>query len=134
DEIAAVVPGFGNYNQRLRNESGFELENGPRDRNFTTSSAKARFTSAMVRRLEAKEGELILMTVRSHDQFNTTVYSNNDRYRGVSESRRVVLMNPVDLSKRNLKAGSKVRITSHFGQETRSVQDFYALAYDVPQG
>lgn len=134
DEIAAVVPGFGNYNQRLRNESGFELENGPRDRNFTTSSAKARFTSAMVRRLEAKEGELILMTVRSHDQFNTTVYSNNDRYRGVSESRRVVLMNPVDLSKRNLKAGSKVRITSHFGQETRSVQDFYALAYDVPEG
>lgn len=134
DEIAAIVPGFFDYNQRLTYESGFELENGPRERNFTTSSGKAQFTSAPVRRIETQKGELILMTIRSHDQFNTTIYSSSDRYRGISQSRRVVLMNVADLHERQLKPGSKVRITSYFGQESRTVQDFYALVYDMPRG
>src|SRR5690606_33271835 len=96
DLIARVVPGCEDYNQRVREPGGFEIENGPRERRFTTTSGKAHFIAAGLNSVVARPDELLLMTVRSHDQFNTTVYSDEDRYRGMT-SRKVLLMNHEDL-------------------------------------
>jgi anaerobic selenocysteine-containing dehydrogenase len=80
----------------------------------------------------------MLMTLRSHDQFNTTVYSDEDRYRGISRSRRVLLLHPEDLRERGLENGERITITSHFGQgqdaQTRQLKDFFVVPYDVPRG
>lgn len=141
DVIGEVVPGFENYSERVRAPLGFELENGPRERRFPTPSKKAVFIPAPLRSLKARPGELILMTIRSHDQFNTTVYSNEDRYRGVSGSRRVLLVSPEDLKERGLHAGQALRIQSHLDSDdtdsptqTRTLDGFTAHPYDLPRG
>jgi len=139
DIIARVVPGCEGYNHRVRNRGGFEIENGPRERRFTTGSGKAHFFAASLNSIEARPGELLLMTVRSHDQFNTTVYSDEDRYRGMT-SRKVILLNVRDLHERGITSGQEVLITSLFeasdgsGESTRTLAGFRALAYDVPRG
>jgi anaerobic selenocysteine-containing dehydrogenase len=74
------------------------------------------------------------MTIRSHDQFNTTVYGEDDRYRGIRGDRRVVLLHAADLAERGLRDGDRVDVTSHFEGETRSLRSFRAVAYDVPRG
>lgn len=139
--IGEVVPGFENYNERVRAPLGFELENGPRERKFNTPSQKAVFISAPLRTVVAQPGELILMTIRSHDQFNTTVYSNEDRYRGIKGSRKVLLVSPDDLKERGLRAGQALRITSLLGgeepgspEQTRTLDGFLAHPYDLPRG
>ncbi len=134
DAIAEVVPGFERYNERLEQPGGFELENGPRERRFTTPSGKAHFVTTELENAKARPGELLLMTVRSHDQFNTTVYSNEDRYRGVSGTRKVLMMNPQDLKARGLAPGDSLKITSHFEDESRTLLGFRAMSYDVPEG
>jgi anaerobic selenocysteine-containing dehydrogenase len=75
-----------------------------------------------------------MMTIRSHDQFNTTVYSQNDRYRGIENDRQVVFMHPQDMTTAGLAANSKVKITSHFNGETRSMNGFRVVPYDIPSG
>ncbi len=139
DVIAEVIDGFEDFSERVRAEAGFELPNGPRERRFTTESGKAHFVSTTLRRLHPEKGELLLTTVRSHDQFNTTVYTNEDRYRGVGSDRKVLLLHPLDLEERDLKSGDRIRIQSHFARpsgepQTRSVEGFSAVAYDIPKG
>ncbi|MFJ3929658.1 MULTISPECIES: FdhF/YdeP family oxidoreductase [unclassified Streptomyces] len=97
DRIARVVPGFEDFNARIARPGGFTLPHAPRDeRRFPTATGKANFTAAPVEYPVVGEGRLLLQTLRSHDQYNTTVYGLDDRYRGVRGGRRVVLVNPAD--------------------------------------
>ncbi len=134
DLIAQVVPGAEGYNERVRKPGGFYLPNGPREGKFTTPSGKARFTVHALPQRKLGKGELLMMTVRSHDQYNTTIYGLDDRYRGLSGDRRVVLVNRDDLAGLGLEDGQMVDITSHFRGETRTARRFVALAYDIPRG
>ena len=134
DHVSRVVPGFEDFNQKLRQPGGFYLPNGPRERKFTTKDGKAHFTATELEKYEVGPDELILMTVRSHDQFNTTIYDYNDRYRGIHGERRVLFMNPEDAKARGLKAKDLIDITSHFEGEQRMVEKFLVVPYDIPKG
>jgi molybdopterin-dependent oxidoreductase alpha subunit len=133
DAIARVVPGFEDFNRRVREPGGFRLPSGAQTRRFTTLSGKAAFTTHSVPRIELGEGELLMMTIRSHDQFNTTIYGTDDRYRGIAGNRRVVLLHPDDIAAEGLRAGERVDLQSRFGEESRTVEDFEVVAYDVPR-
>ncbi len=132
--IEKVIPGFEGYNQKVRKAGGFYLPNGPREGRFSTPSGKAKFTvnRASVNRIEP--GQLVMMTIRTHDQFNTTVYGLDDRYRGIARGRRIVLLNADDLNERGLKSGDLVDLQSHFRGETRIAPRFVAVEYDIPRG
>lgn len=134
DAIANTIEGFENYNQKLQNPGGFYLPNGARDRKFDTSSGKAVFSVVSLPRQELQEGEFILMTIRSHDQFNTTIYGMNDRYRGVHNGRRVVFMNIKDVDNHNLKKGDKVNLISIYKDGERRVDNFSVIPYSIPLG
>jgi molybdopterin-dependent oxidoreductase alpha subunit len=134
DLISRVVPGTEEYNQRVRQPGGFYLPNGPREGSFTTPTGRGRFTVHALPRHDLRKGELLMMTVRSHDQFNTTIYGLEDRYRGLSGDRRVILVNPLDLEEQGLKDGQTVDIESRFQGETRLARRFVAVAYDIPRG
>jgi molybdopterin-dependent oxidoreductase alpha subunit len=134
DHISRVIPGFMDYNQKVRQPGGFYLPNKPREGNFPTTTGKARFTTHPLHELPIEDGQLIMMTIRTHDQFNTTVYGLDDRYRGIANERRVVLLNKDDLAERGLKAGDLVDLTSHFHGETREAPKFIAVSYDIPRG
>ncbi len=133
ERIERVIPGFKDYNQRVRQPGGFYLPNGPRDRNFTTPDGKAHFTVNPARTNHLEPGQLVMMTIRTHDQFNTTVYGLDDRYRGISQGRRVVFMNAEDIRERGLKAGDVVDLVSHFRGETRLAPRFVVVEYDIPR-
>ena len=134
EHIEHVVPGFAQYNQRVRDPGGFYLPNGPREGKFTTPSGKARFTVHPIPRHDLLAGELLLTTIRSHDQFNTTIYGENDRYRGISNGRRVLFINPADIEERGLRSGSPVDLISRFGTESRRAERFKLVPYDIPRG
>ena len=134
DRISRVVPGFENFNERVRKEGGFTLRNPARDLTWRTKSGKANFATHELAIVEPGPGQLILQTFRSHDQFNTTIYGLNDRYRGIGNERRVLFMNPADLKSRNLSPLETIDITSHFERETRVAHKFLALPYDIPSG
>ena len=132
DLIEATIPGFDNYNKRIRNSGGFYLPNGAREGDFKTETGKALFTVNPVEDLTVKEDELIMMTIRSHDQFNTTIYGNDDRYRGIKNGRRVVFMNEYDIKKSGLKPGDKVDLFSYYDNQERVARDFQVIKYDIP--
>jgi anaerobic selenocysteine-containing dehydrogenase len=134
EHIEHVVPGFSQYNQRVREPGGFYLPNGPREGNFTTPSGKAKFTVHPIPEHDLKPGELLLMTIRSHDQFNTTIYGENDRYRGISGGRRVLFISEHDLAARGLERGATVDLISRFGSESRKAERFQLVPYDIPHG
>ncbi len=134
DRIAEVVPGFDDYNTRVRQPGGFALPNGPREGRFTTASGKAQLRVHPLPDLELEAGRLWLTTIRTHDQFNTVVYGEDDRYRGIYGHRRVILMHRDDLQERGVRVGDPVTITSHHREEERVAADFVALAYDIPRG
>ena len=141
DLIAQVIPGAERYNERVRTPGGFYLANGPREGTFPTESGKAKFTVHPLPKQTLRKGELLMMTVRSHDQYNTTIYGLEDRYRGLKGDRRVVLVNADDLREQGLKDGQTVNITSHFTppgtpvpEELRTVKRFTVVAYDIPRG
>jgi molybdopterin-dependent oxidoreductase alpha subunit len=135
DRIENVVPGFEEFNDRLFEAGYIELPHGVRDqRRFDTATGKAMFTVHSPEAVKVEPGQYVMMTIRSHDQFNTTVYSQTDRYRGVSNNRRVVFMNPADITSAGLRAGAKVRIASHFGNKNRSMSGFSLVPYDIPRG
>jgi molybdopterin-dependent oxidoreductase alpha subunit len=134
DQVEQVVPGFEHYNRRLR-EGGFLLPHAVRDlRRFDTQSGKAEFTVHPIPQVVLPEGGLLLMTLRSHDQFNTTIYGLNDRYRGIAKGRRVIFVNEADLERRGLLPGQRVDITSHFDGEVRTAEGFLTVPYDIPEG
>jgi molybdopterin-dependent oxidoreductase alpha subunit len=133
--IERVVPGFDNYNERARQPGGFYLPNPPRDRReFRTPTGRANFFTHPTPKWKLKAGELLMMSIRSHDQFNTTIYGQNDRYRGILGGRRVVLMNEGDVADRGLQAGEWVDLTSHFEGEKRHARQFRVVPYDIPAG
>lgn len=134
DAIERVIPGFADYNVRVRHPGGFYLPNPPRTGDFPTTTGKARFTVHPVPKLAVPTGHLIMMTIRSHDQFNTTIYGLHDRYRGIANERRVILMHEDDIRERSLIAGDLVDLTSHYEGQTRLAHRFVVVRYDLPRG
>jgi len=134
DHIEHVVPGFTQYNQRVRQPGGFYLPNGPREGKFTTPSGRARFTVHRIPEHDLANGKLLLTTIRSHDQFNTTIYGESDRYRGISGGRRVVFLHPDEIEERGLKANQWVDLVSHFEGERRRADRFKVVPYPIPRG
>ncbi|HEY0464033.1 MAG TPA: FdhF/YdeP family oxidoreductase [Polyangiaceae bacterium] len=130
EHIERVIPGFSDFNQRLH-QGFFYLPNAARERVFETSTSKAKFSACGLPQHELSPGELLMTTVRSHDQFNTVVYGLDDRYRGVWGGRRVIFVNPEDLRELGLEDGQSVDITSHFAGETRTAYRFRAIAYPI---
>ncbi|HEX8433044.1 MAG TPA: molybdopterin dinucleotide binding domain-containing protein, partial [Longimicrobium sp.] len=135
DAIARVLPIFGDYNRQVREPSGFVLRNSAAHREWNTDTGKANFAPVATPDIRLPEGQLRLFTIRSHDQYNTTIYGLDDRYRGITNARRVVLMHPADIAARGLQPGDEVDIRSHGadGRE-RMAPRFRAVAYDVPRG
>ncbi|TAE30786.1 MAG: hypothetical protein EAZ91_09130 [Cytophagales bacterium] len=134
DRIARTIEGCADYNTKVRQDGGFYLPNGPRERRFTTPDGKAHFSINTPSRITLAPDELLLMTVRSHDQFNTTVYGNDDRYRGIYNERRVVFLNPDDMEKLGLSDRQVVHLQSSYGGQTRTAHRFIAIPYDIPAG
>jgi molybdopterin-dependent oxidoreductase alpha subunit len=133
DLIARVVPDCERYGERVRERGGFRLYNAARERVFKTESRRARFTTHPLPERALGPGQLLMMTIRSHDQYNTTVYGLDDRYRGVRGGRRVVLMNAGDARDRGLREGDIVDITSHFVDGERTANRFVVHIYDIPR-
>ena len=132
--IASCIGGFENYNSLVRKDGGFYLPNNPRDKLlFDTKSGKAEFISHKITSKKVDSNEFLMMTIRSHDQYNTTIYGLNDRYRGISNGRRIIFMNPEDISKNNLEKFQLVDITSHFNGKKRFSEKWFVVPYDIPQ-
>jgi anaerobic selenocysteine-containing dehydrogenase len=133
--IEHVVPGFHAFEDRVHHPGGFILPSGPRDsRTFPTASGKARFTVNAPDTIQVPDGHLLLTTVRSHDQFNTTVYGLDDKYRGISGGRRVVFVNDADLRAFGLQDGDLVDVVGVWRGEERVAKAFRVVAYDTPVG
>jgi molybdopterin-dependent oxidoreductase alpha subunit len=136
DHISRVVPGFESFNEDVRRKGGFILPNGPRDeRRFDTATGKAMITVNELEPLERPNGRLILQTMRSHDQFNTTIYSLNDRYRGIKKGRDVIFVNPDDLNELGLTDGQRVDIFSEWpGEPDRVLRNYRLVSYPTARG
>jgi len=134
EHIEHVVPGFTQYNVRVREPGGFYLPNAPHEGKFKTDTKRAKFTVHPIPKHELGEGKLLLTTIRSHDQFNTTIYSQNDRYRGISKGRRVVFLNQKDIDHLGLRKDEWVDLISHFESEMRRAERFKVVPYDIPIG
>ena len=133
DAIEQVVPGFENYNERVRQPGGFYLPNPIRERKFKTDDGKAHFSSHPLPRIELQAGEFLMMTMRSHDQFNTTIYGLDDRYRGIRNGRRVVFLHPEDISASGFAAGMRVDLISSYDGQERVASNFTIVPYDIPR-
>jgi molybdopterin-dependent oxidoreductase alpha subunit len=136
DRIARVVPGFSDFNRRVREPDGFTLPHPPRDeRRFNTASGRALFTANRLEVLRVPPGRLILQTLRSHDQYNTTIYGLDDRYRGIHAGRRVVLVHPDDIARLSLTDGQMIDLVSEWrdGVE-RTAPGFRVVAYQTARG
>jgi molybdopterin-dependent oxidoreductase alpha subunit len=132
ERIGRVVRGFEDFNSRIA-AGPFYLPNPARERKFVTSTGKAHFAVAPISSHDLDADQYLLMTIRSHDQFNTTIYGLHDRYRGVHGGRRVLFMNQEDLEARGWAGGERVDITSHFGTERRVARRFQLVPYPIPQ-
>jgi molybdopterin-dependent oxidoreductase alpha subunit len=131
DGISRVIPGFENFNARLAKEKFFYLPNAAKHRNFKTDSGKAKLSVCAIPKHDLKPDEFLLTTIRSHDQFNSTIYGLNDRYRGVFNGRRVLFLNQMDMEALNLKAGQIVDIYSHYEGELRKAPRFAIVPYPI---
>jgi anaerobic selenocysteine-containing dehydrogenase len=133
DLIARTIPGFEDFNARVREPGGFYLYNGARERRFDTDTTKAKFTINPAPDLALPEGAYRMMTVRTHDQYNTTVYGNDDRYRGIRGGRRVVFVNEDDLRDAGIAGGSLVDLSNDHGGEQRVAARFTVVPYPIPR-
>jgi molybdopterin-dependent oxidoreductase alpha subunit len=133
DDIEKTIPGFDNYNHRVRIPGGFYLPNAARLGKFNTFTGKANFSVADIRETRLEPDEYIMMTIRSHDQFNTTIYGLDDRYRGILNERRVILMNPADIAQAGLHDGDVVDLFNYFDGVERVARRFIVVAYDIPE-
>ena len=135
DMIEASIPGFEGYNERVRLDGGFYLPNPPRDsRTFPTESGYANFRVHDLSGASAGPGRYLMMTIRSHDQYNTTIYGLDDRYRGINKGRRVVLMNQSDMDDNDWSKGDLVDLTSHFEGTELHAREWYIVPYEIPKG
>ncbi|MBS1543330.1 MAG: molybdopterin-dependent oxidoreductase, partial [Bacteroidetes bacterium] len=133
EAIEKTIPGFEDYNRRVRQHGGFYLRNPVRDRTFRTENARAQFTLSTPREHLLKSGEYIMMTIRSHDQFNTTIYGLNDRYRGVHNERRVIFINEQDAAEAGLKKGDLVDLHNQHGGIKRTARKFIVVPFSIPR-
>jgi molybdopterin-dependent oxidoreductase alpha subunit len=145
DEISQVLPGFEDFNQRILQQRGFHLTNPAGQRHWRTASERANFSQAELpaeliheRQQRGETTTFALQTLRSHDQYNTTIYGMNDRYRGVSGERRVLFMNAKDIKKQRLNDGDWVDITTINTASTdttvRRVERFKVVEFQIPRG
>ncbi|GIZ09117.1 FdhF/YdeP family oxidoreductase [Flavobacterium sp. UMI-01] len=134
DAIEATIPGFENFNQRARIPSGFYLPNNARENDFTkTYTGKANFTINQPSDIVLQKDQYLMMTIRTHDQFNTTIYGLDDRYRGILNERRVVLMNQEDMNAAGLQHHDLVDLVSHFEGQERRAEQFLVIPYSIPR-
>ncbi|KUL23801.1 FdhF/YdeP family oxidoreductase [Actinoplanes awajinensis] len=134
ERIGRVVPGCGDYADKVDN-GGFTMPHPPRDsRTFPTAEGRAVFTVSPLQVMTVPPGRLVLQTLRSHDQFNTTIYGLDDRYRGVYSGRRVVFINAADLTELGFADGELVNLVSEFDDGERRADRFRLIAYDTPKG
>ncbi|WP_329524916.1 FdhF/YdeP family oxidoreductase [Streptomyces sp. NBC_01462] len=134
DTMAQVLDGFEDFNRRVRLPLGFRIRQPARELVFLTPTGRAEFSAAPLPDVVPQDGTLILQTMRSHDQWNTTIYSDDDRYRGVKNLRTLVFMNRADMRARHIKDGSLVDITATAKDGTRrTLRQYHALPYDVPR-
>ncbi|MBM3715531.1 MAG: FdhF/YdeP family oxidoreductase [Actinobacteria bacterium] len=136
DTMAEVLPGFEGFNELVRQRYGFRIPQPARERDFRTPSGKAEFSRAELPNVIPEEADvLVLQTMRSHDQWNTTIYSADDRYRGIRNIRELVFMNRRDMRERGIAEGDLVDIVAtSLDGSVRSVTAFRALEYDTPRG
>ena len=136
DTMERVLEGFDDFNRRARYPHGFRIAQPARERIFKTPSGRAEFSTApLPASADPGEGRLLLTTIRSHDQFNTTIYSNNDRYRGLKGLRTVVFMNGEDMRDRGLEEFDLIDITSYSRDGSqRRVYGYRAVLYEIPRG
>ena len=133
-KIEATIPGFKNYNKRVRIKGGFYLPNNARESDFTpTKTGKANFSVNKPSEIELEKHQFMMMTIRTHDQYNTTIYGLNDRYRGVLNERRIIFMNENDMKLLHLNKLDVVDLTSHFKNEKREAKGFLAVPYNIPK-
>lgn len=134
EAIEATIPGFENFNQRIHIDGGFYLPNNARDNDFSkTYTGKANFTLNETSDIILKEDQFLMMTIRTHDQYNTTIYGLNDRYRGVLNERRVIFMNPIDMELAGLQNHDVVDLVSHFEGQERNAAQFIVIPYSIPR-
>jgi molybdopterin-dependent oxidoreductase alpha subunit len=133
DAIEKVIPGFDDYNKRVRHPGGFYLPNGARKGQFNTNTGKANFNVADVLTTPLAIDEYMMMTIRSHDQFNTTIYGLDDRYRGVYHERRVIFMNPADIAAAGFHPGEVVDLYNYYGQTERVAYGFIIVSFHIPE-
>ena len=134
DSISRVVDGCENYNERVRKPGGFYLKNPPREREFPNKQGRAQFIASKLPKTELEDSQLLLTTIRSHNQFNTTIYDTSDRYRGIEGGRRVIFMNADDVSRLGFEPRQMVNITSHFDDGERHAYRFVIVPYPIPAG
>jgi formate dehydrogenase major subunit len=136
DRIARTVPGCEDYNRQVRQPNGFTLPHGPRDeRRWTTQSGRAEITVNELEWPRCPPGRLLLQTVRSHDQFNTTIYGLDDRYRGIRKGRRVVFVNPADLAELGVEDGAVVDLHSEWKDGVdRVAEHFRVVSFPTARG
>ena len=135
DLMSNALAGFDDYNERVRTPTGFYLPNPPRDsRTFNTADGKAHFITHPLPNVSVGSDKFVMMTIRSHDQYNTTIYDLHDRYRGVHGNRRIILMNANDMIERGWKSRHVVDIVSHFEDGERRSDGWQLVAYDIPRG
>jgi formate dehydrogenase major subunit len=135
--ITRVVPGCQTYEVNVSRPGGYLLPHPPRDsRTFPTASGRAEFTVSTIEALQVPPNHLILQTLRSHDQFNTTIYGYSDRYRGIEGARHVVFVNPRDISELGFHDGEIVDLVTHWegDDHVRRAQAFRIVAYQTPRG
>ena len=132
--ISKAVVGFESFNEKLKKDGIFDLPNGPRNQQFTNDIGKARFTVNELPNYQIDPDELLMMTIRSHDQFNTTIYGLDDRYRGIYGTRKIVLMNKTDVENHNLDIDLPVTLYNNYGGKKREVSGLKIVAYEIPKG
>lgn len=133
DAISRVVAGCENYNEKIRQKGGFYLPNKPAQREFATGSGKAEFKCGSLEKIALEKGQLLMTTIRAHNQFNTTIYAPDDRYRGIHGERRVIFLNPENMREQNLQTGQVVNLTSHFDDGERHADRFIVVPYPIPK-
>lgn len=135
DDIEQCIPGFDNYNVRVRQKGGFYLPNAARDKQYFAKdlAGRAPFTLTDIPDNTLAEDEYMMATTRTHDQFNTTIYGLDDRYRGIKNERRVIFMNQVDIDKAGFKAGERVDLFNYDDGVERVAPLFIVVAYQIPE-
>ena len=132
DHIEATIPGFEGYNERVREPDGFYLPNANREGRFATDTGKAKFTVHAIEESRLAADEYLMMTIRSHDQYNTTIYGMDDRYRGVRNDRRIVFMNEGDVARAGFVKGQPVDLINRHGGQERVAASFLVVPYPIP--